>query len=73
MALLDGSGPPESDYETCPSCGSDEYGPLDLANPYGNSDLNALHYTVGVCLDCEFVWDSHEEDLDAAIRRAGAR
>lgn len=51
--------------ETCPvpSCGSDDYGPLDIAWPFGLPKRNPnpnISWIVGVCCTCGYVTETDE-------------
>lgn len=57
--------------DLCPQCGSDDYGPLDIAWPFGLPEHNPnpnVSYVVGVCCACEHVEDdaAHTPALAAA-------
>lgn len=50
--------------ERCPSCGSDDYGPVDIAWPFGLPEWNPnpdVSEVVGVCCDCGYTTDYEEE------------
>lgn len=44
----------------CPQCGSDDFGDLDIANPFDvpRLDQPGPHLVVQVCLDCEYCSDN---------------
>lgn len=47
--------------ENCPSCGSDDYGPVDIAWPFGLPEWNpnpSVSWVVGVCCACEYVTET---------------
>jgi predicted nucleic-acid-binding Zn-ribbon protein len=49
--------------ERCPECTSADYGPVDIAWPFGRPEHNPnpnVSYVVGVCLTCGYTTDSNE-------------
>jgi hypothetical protein len=60
--LAEAAGDPYA--ETCPACGSDDYGPLDMGWPFGRPEwrLNPSDsWIVGVCCACGYVTETDTE------------
>lgn len=48
----------------CPACGSDDYGFVDIAWPFGLPEHNpnpSVSWVVGVCCACEYTTDSEDK------------
>lgn len=55
--------PADDAEERCPQCERDDYGPVDIAWPFGLLESNPnpqVSYVVGVCLNCGYTTDSNE-------------
>jgi predicted nucleic-acid-binding Zn-ribbon protein len=54
---------PAPHEERCPECESTDYGPVDIAWPFGLPEHNPnpnVSYVVGVCMNCGYTTDSNE-------------